>query len=368
MKAVKTTQLAPQEKTMAQRFMDKVIKEFTNGVGEVRLTKFQMRLAQNYFMAIDLALKKAELKRQAKKQNKDPLPVVWANINMEQLARDVVAHARIGLDPAQENHISVSFFKNHALNKYDVVFMPGYRGLELKHTKYGLDVPDIVTVELVYSSDRFKSHKKDVTHNYETYEFEIVNDFDRGEIIGGFYYHMFSKTPEKNRLVVMPLKEILKRKPRWASVEFWGGEKDVWKNGKKTGKKETVEGWYEKMCYKTVCRAAYRAITIDSQKIDNDYLALKQMEDSYTEQEVAEEIAESANKEPIGVDFEVVDGGTVDIKTGEAMSASDNGDSNEGQKEEQPQAMEPAQEEYNPSDAELAEMAAEQAGSGNPGF
>ena len=56
--ATQEQQLAPQEKTVAQRFMNKVIKEFTNGVGEVRLTKFQMRLAQNYFMAIDLALKR----------------------------------------------------------------------------------------------------------------------------------------------------------------------------------------------------------------------------------------------------------------------------------------------------------------------
>ena len=368
MKAVKTTQLAPQEKTVAQRFTDKVIKEFTSGVGEAALTKFQLRLAQNYFMAIDLALKKAELKRQAKKQNKDPLPVVWANINMEQLARDVVAAARIGLDPAQSNHINLAPYKNNAANKYDIGFIPGYRGIELKAIKYGLDIPDTVTVELVYSSDRFKSHKKDVTHNYETYEFEIVNDFDRGDIVGGFYYHMFSKTPEKNRLVVMPLKEILKRKPKYASTEFWGGEKDVWKNGKKTGKKETVEGWFDEMCYKTVCRAAYGSITIDSQKIDNDYLALRQMEDSYTEQKVAEEIAQNANKETINVDFEVVDGQTVNTQSGEVMNAPDNSASNEGQKEEQPQAMEPAQEEYNPSDAELAEMAAEQAGLGNPGF
>jgi len=364
MKAVKNTQLAPQEKTMAQRFTNKVIKEFASGVGEVTLTRFQMRLAQNYFMAIDLALKKAELKRQAKKQNKNPLPVVWANINMEQLARDVVAHARIGLDPAQSNHINLVPYKNNAANKYDIGFIPGYRGVELKAIKYGLDIPDTVTVELVYSSDRFKSHKKDMTHNYETYEFEIVNDFDRGDIVGGFYYHVFSKAPEKNRLVVMSLKEILKRKPKYASAEFWGGEKDEYKNGKKTGKKEVVEGWYDEMCYKTVCRAAYGSITIDSQKIDNDYLALRQMEDSYTEQKVAEEIAENANKETINVDFEVVDGQTVDMQSGEVMNAPDSG-SNEGQKEEQPQAMEPAQEEYNPTDAELEEMAAEQNG---PGF
>jgi len=121
------------------------------------------------------------------------------------------------------------------------------------------------------------------------------------------------------------------------------------------------------MCYKTVCRAAYGSITIDSQKIDNDYLALRQMEDSYTEQKVAEEIAENANKEPINVDFEVVDGQTVDTQSGEVMNAPDNSASNEGQKEEQPQAIEPAQEEYNPTDAELEEMAAE-AGLGDPGF
>jgi len=44
--------------------------------------------------------------RQRKKKYKDPLPVVWENVDMQELARDVVTYARIGLDPSQKNHIN----------------------------------------------------------------------------------------------------------------------------------------------------------------------------------------------------------------------------------------------------------------------
>ena len=363
--AQKETQLKKAEQSLSVRFSDMVVKEFGGTVGAITLTNFQQRLVQNYFMAVDTALRIAEIKRLAKDEKyRDKLPAVWANVNMGLLARNVVAAARIGLDPAQKNHINIVPYKNKHTNKYDVGFVEGYRGLEIKAIKYGLDVPSSVVVEVVYSSDKFVLHKRDANNKIDSYTFEIVNPFDRGDIVGGFYYLAFKDAPEKNRVVAMTFKDIEKRKPKYASTEFWGGEKDEYKNGKKTGKKEVVEGWYEKMCYKTVCRAAYRAITIDSQKIDDDYMRLKQLEDSYTEQEVAEEIAENANKEPINVDFEVVDSQTVDTQSGEVMNTSDSG-SNEGQKEEQPQAIEPAQEEYNPTDAELEEMAAEQNG---PGF
>jgi len=297
-----STDIAKKEGTMSERFTNKVVAEFTSGVGEIALTDFQKRLVQNYFMAIDSALKMAEEKR-AKKSEKyrDPIPVTWANANMEQLARDVVAYARIGLDPAQKNHINMMPFKNNNLKKYDIVFIDGYRGIELKAKKYGLDIPDHVIVELVYSTDKFKSIKKDRNNRYETFEFDVTNDFERGNVVGGFYYHVFSNNPEKNRLVVMPLKDILKRKPDYASPEFWGGEKDVWENGKKTGKKQQVKGWFEEMCWKTVYRAAYNNITIDSQKIDDDYLRLSRMESSLTEAKVALEIAENANGEVIDI-------------------------------------------------------------------
>lgn len=301
-----SNQVAKQEQTQSQRFMNKVVQEFSSNVGAIALTNFQQRLAQNYFVAIDSILKSSEEKRLAKSDKyRDPVPSTWANVNMEKLARDVVSYARVGFDPAQKNHINMIPFKNNKTGKYDIGFIEGYRGIELKATKYGMDVPDNVIVEVVYSTDKFRPIKKDWKNDHEGYEFEIVNPFDRGDIIGGFYYHLYSKNPEKNKLVVMGLKDILKRKPEHASAEFWGGEKDVWKDGKKVGK-ENVEGWFEKMVYKTIYRAAYGDITIDSQKIDDDYLRLKQIEDEYTEAQVVKEVGENANREAIDIEAEVI--------------------------------------------------------------
>ncbi|MEK4351138.1 recombinase RecT [Paenibacillus sp. FSL R5-0475] len=288
-------EIEKKEPTQSERFMTKVISEFGSSVGEVALTNFQKRLAQNYFVALDAILKTTEEKRLKKSEKfRDAVPVTWQHVNMEKLARDVVAMARVGFDPSQPNHINPIPYKNKHTGKYDITFIEGYRGIELKATKYGLEVPDHVTVELVYSSDKFKPIKKDSKNQFEGYEFEIVNAFDRGNIIGGFYYHSFSKVPEKNKLVVMTKKDIEKRKPDHASAEFWGGEKDKWENNKKVGT-ETVEGWYDKMAWKTIYRAAYGDITIDSQKIDDDYLRLKQMESDFAEAEVEEEIRANAN-------------------------------------------------------------------------
>lgn len=293
--------IAKQEATQSERFMQKVTSEFGSSVGEVALTAFQKRLAQNYFIAIDGILRAAEEKRMKKSEKyRDAVPLTWTNVNMEKLARDVVSMARIGFDPAQPNHISPIPFKNNNTGKYDIAFIEGYRGIELKSTKYGLSVPDHVTVELVYSNDRFKPIKRDALHPHESYEFDIVNPFDRGTIIGGFYFHSFSQAPEKNKLVMFTLKDIEKRRPDHASPEFWGGEKDKWENGKKVGK-EKVEGWFDQMCHKTIFRAAYNDITIDSQKIDDDYLRLKQMESDFAEAEVERDVADKANGEIIDV-------------------------------------------------------------------
>lgn len=314
------TDVAKQDIPMSQRFMTKVIAEFTSGVGEIALTNFQKRLAQNYFINIDAALKSAEEKRLKKAEKyRDPLPITWANVNMELLARKVVAYARTGLDPAQKNHINMMPFKDNNGQQYQIVFIDGYRGKELVAKKYGLDKPDNVIVELVYSTDKFKSIKKDQRNQVETYEFEITNDFNRGEIVGGFYYHIYNDHPEKNKLVVMNIQDILKRKPAYASPEFWGGEKDKWEYDEKAGKNkkngtEHVEGWYPEMCYKTVYRAAYGNITIDSQKIDDDYLMMRQNELSLAELKVDQEINENANKEPIDIELTIVDKPEADSK------------------------------------------------------
>lgn len=305
---VKDTHVATIEESLSTRFMKKVQAEFTDGVGKVALTNFQKRLAQNYFIAIDAALKKAEERRLKKsEQYRDKVAITWHNINMEQLARNVVAAARIGLDPALSNHVAMTPFKNNTLGKYDIVFIDGYRGVELKAIKYGLSVPDSVVVELVYSTDTFKPIKKDINHEVETYEFTVNNPFDRGEIVGGFYYHVYRDNPGKNKLVFWKLDEILKRKPEYAAPEFWGGEKDEYKNGQKTGKKIKVEGWFKEMCWKTIYRAAYSDITIDSQKIDDDYLKLKHLEQTYDDALVDQEVSEKANAEYIDIEATVSD-------------------------------------------------------------
>ena len=305
------------EGTMSERFMTKVIAEFGSGVGEVALTTFQKRLVQNYFMVIDDVLKKAEAKREAKPDGdkwKDPVPVVWRNVNMESLARSVVACARIGLDPMEKNHINMIPYKNNSTGKYDINTMLGYRGLELKAFKYALDFPD-VTVELVYTKDHFKSIKKSATNNVESFEFHINDDFDRGELRGGFYYHSYKATPQKNKLVVFTKADIDKRKPKYAAQEFWGT-------------------WYEEMAKKTISRAAYGAITIDSQKIDDDYVRLLQGENIGSAFDA--EYAAEANLIPLQAEEE---GGhpdetseVIDAETGEVTG----GDTEPGPQEGQP--------------------------------
>lgn len=301
MSTEKQNAVAKKEQTSSERFMQKVVAEFGTNVGEVALTQFQKRLAQNYFMALDSVLRDAEEKRLKRlEKNRDPVPVTWANVNMEKLAQDVVALARVGFDPAQPNHINPIPFKNGKTHKYDITFIEGYRGIELKATKYGLDTPDKIIVELVYSNDKFTPLKKDAHNPIESYTFNIENPFNRGEIVGGFYYHLYVNMPEKNKLVLFSKADIVKRRPDRASPEFWGGEKDKWDKGQKVGT-ETVAGWFEKMCWKTIFRAAYSDIAIDSQKIDDDYLRLMRLESEFAEAEVNEEISQNANRKVIDI-------------------------------------------------------------------
>ncbi|GAA4338721.1 hypothetical protein GCM10023149_48880 [Mucilaginibacter gynuensis] len=303
--AVQTTTTAAVQKpaqSQSERFTNAVMKEFGSNAGALELTSFQRKLIQNYFIKLDGALKDAEIKRMAKREEKrDLLAYTWENINMPKLAVDVVAFSAVGLDPAQPNHINVIPYKNNNTNKYDVTFIMGYRGMQLKAMKYGFEIPDDVIVELVYTKDVFKSIKKSWNNRIENYEFQIVDDFDRGEVKGGFYYHAFHDSPEKNRLEVFTLKDIEKRKPKYAAAEFWGGEKDVWKNGEVVGK-EKVEGWYEEMCYKTIFRAAYNDITIDSEKIDEHFVRMMQTENDTVSTKVQNEIAQNANKTELSFD------------------------------------------------------------------
>lgn len=289
--------------TPSERFINVVMSNFATNAGEITISSFQKKLIQNYFIKIDMVLKAAEIKRMTKKpEYREALAYTWENVNLQKLAIDVISYSAVGLDPTQPNHLNPIPFKNNATNLYDITFIQGYKGIEIKAKKYGLKIPDDVVVELVYANDKFIPYKKDATNKSDNYVFEIVTPFERGEIIGGFYYHQYFNEDKSNKLEIFTKKDIDKRKPVNASAEFWGGVKDNWVDGKRQGTIET-EGWYEEMAYKTIYRAAYNSITIDSEKIDQHYLEVMERERENFNVKLINEMSENANR-PTDIGFE----------------------------------------------------------------
>lgn len=291
----------PEQANASERFTTKVLAEFNGNVaGALQITDYQRTLIQGYFIGIDRCLQMQEENRIRKNaNNKDPkfnndLPITWNNVNLKDLALDVVHYARMGLDMMQKNHISPIPFKNNKTNQYDITLMPGYAGIEYIAKKYALDPPIAVTIELVYSTDTFKPIKKSRDNKVESYIFEINNPFDRGEIVGGFGYIEYDD-PTKNKLIIMTKADIEKRKPQYAAAEFWGGTKKVWENGKQV--EVETEGWYAEMCEKTIKREVYsdKHILRDPKKIDDDYQYMKMREARIAEMQAQDEIDGNAN-------------------------------------------------------------------------
>ena len=167
-----------------------------------------------------------------------------------------------------------------------------------------------IKVELVHENDVFQPTYK---NNIEGYEFKITNPFSRGNVIGGFGYIRYENEVH-NKLVIMSVEELLKRKPSTASAEFWGGQKDKWEDGKKVGT-EQVEGWTNEMLYKTMVRATCKKVTVDPKKINDSYIYVMDTSDNYymeqQEEKVQEEIDENANNS------------LIDIETGEIQDTVD---------------------------------------------
>lgn len=292
----------------SEAFTNKVLREFgSNVAGNIQVTDYQRQLIQGYFIATDRALKMAEEKRVSKNENNkdhkwDNLdPINWNTVDLNALALDVVHYARMGLDMMQDNHLSAIPFKDNnrtartGTKLYTVNLMPGYNGIQYIAEKYALDKPVAVTIELVYSSDTFRPLKRNRDRRIESYEFEINDAFNRGDVVGGFGYIEYEE-PTKNKLIIMTLKDILKRKPEKASGEFWGGKKNVWENGKKV--EVETDGWFEEMCLKTVKREVYSAKNMprDPKKIDDAYEYMRMQEIRMAQMEAQAIIDEQANK------------------------------------------------------------------------
>ena len=289
-------------------FMNTVMRAFNTGNFEIKPTQKQQELVQAYFIEIDKMLNETEIKRvQKNANNTDPkynndLPYIWSNVNLKQLALDVMRYSKMGLDIQQKNMIHAIPYKDNANQKYNINLMRGYNGIRYIAEKYALDKPKNVICELVYETDTFRIVKKDAVHDHEGYEFQINNPFDRGKILGGFGYYEYHD-PAKNRLVFMTLKDIEKRKPDKASGEFWGGKKTVYEKGHRVT--VDTDGWYEEMCLKTLKRYVYSEanIPIDPAKIDENYEYIKKREMDQYKEEVNGEIKKNANQQVVDADF-----------------------------------------------------------------
>ena len=316
---------------MSERFTNTVLKEFGGSVaGAMQVTDYQRTLIQGYFIVIDRALKAAEEERIRKNENNkdhkydNDLPVTWNTVNLNDLALDLVHYARMGLDMTQDNMLFPIPYKNNKRNNYDVTLMEGYNGIRYIAEKYAVEVPTAVTIEVVYSTDTFKPIKKGGNNRVENYEFEITSPFDRGEIVGGFAYLEF-EDPTKNELIIMSMKDIEKRKPKYASANFWGGKAKVWENGKQI--ETEVEGWKDEMVRKTIIREAFSAkhLPRDPKKVDDSYQYMKMREARYAEIEAQAEISASANATLIDTKPETpalaAPTETVNTETGEVIDA-----------------------------------------------
>lgn len=316
-------QLQEKKPTASERFTNMVVNEFEGNIGQLNLNDYQKQLIRNYFIGIDNALKTAETSRSYSKKRANEPPVIWENVNMNKLAIDVVQNAKLGLDMSIQNHLHVVPFKNGKTNKYDLTLMPGYEGMKYIAANFALYKVADIKVELVHENDVFQPVYK---NNVEGYEFKITNPFSRGNVIGGFGYIRYENEIH-NKLVVMSIEELLKRKPSTASAEFWGGQKDKWEDGKKVGT-EKVEGWTDEMLYKTMVRATCKKVTVDPKKVNNSYIYVMESSENYyidnQEDKVQEEIDENANKDLIDIQedtapvIDIEDASTNDNKISEA--------------------------------------------------
>ena len=292
----------------SQHFANRVLKEFGDTSGQVQATPAQRRLIQGYFIGIDQALKTAEEYREKKNKNNydhsydELLPYTWENVDISpKMAQNLMHYAKLGLDMTLPNQLSPVFFKDNKKGKYVCAFIPGYEGRRIVAQKYAL-LPFLnVIAELVYSTDEFIPHKKDKNTPFDCYEFNIKNPFNRGEVVGAFGY-VVREDERQNELFFLTKDQIDKRKPEKASANFWGGETTVWENKKKVTK--VIDGWYEEMALKTMKNYVYKHITIDPQKVDDNYAGYLSAESDVNEARMTAEVEKNANSTVIDIEAE----------------------------------------------------------------
>lgn len=270
--------------TGSERFLNNIQKQFAAEAGNtVAFSAYEKGLAQHLFLKLDSVLKDFEAKR-IKDGKTNQTPYTWENIEMRKLSLDAVHTVQLGLDALIANHVHPVPYFNGKSRKYDVDLRVGYVGKAYYRMEAAVEKPKDVVIELVYSTDHFKPIKKSYSNNIESYEFEIKNPFDRGEIIGGFGYLSY-EDPDKNKLIIVSEADFQKSQKAAQSDKFWS--------------KHPAE-----MRFKTLVHRVTEKLQIDPKKVNASYL---HMENKDAEESVKREVNENANKEVIDIDYEYTD-------------------------------------------------------------
>lgn len=216
-----------------------------------------MSLAKNFFIAIDNAIKKSEedrLSNDWKKKNNPPFR--WSGINFDDVLQSSIAYSNIGIDPLSDDMISFVFFKNKTASGYNITFVEGVSCMEILARRYGVNCPENIKVEVVYSTDIYKAIKKDINNPKDDCIHEITNAFDRGEIVGGYSLSQF-KNPAHDQLRPMSLKDINKRTKE--TTDFF-------------------KKWPDEMCIKTLKKNAWSKVVLNTVDLAEYYAAKKEPE------------------------------------------------------------------------------------------
>lgn len=249
------TALEPRKATPAERFTTNVTTMFEAEAGTpVAFTDYERRLAQHLFIRIDASLKEAESKR----TDKTKPPIIWQNVNMSKLAIDAVNRVQLGLDALLPATVYPIAYLNGKTNQYDLDLRIGYRGEDYYRREVAVDPPVDIRYELVYSTDKFTPIMRSGKHAQEDYEFEITSPFNRGDVVGGFAYLIYSD-PTRNKIIVVGKDKFDKSKATAKAGDFWAK-------------------YYEEMCYKTLVHRATAHLMPDPKKVNAAYVAVEEQE------------------------------------------------------------------------------------------
>lgn len=277
------TQTTTVATTASVRFVAQVQRQFTAEIGNpLAFTEYEKTLAQHLFLKIDSTFKELE----AKRTDVNKPAVSWENVNMQKLALDSVHRVNLGLDALITGHIYPIPYLNSKTKKYDVDLRIGYVGKDYYCRQNAVEMPVDVRYELVYSTDTFKPVMKSFKNPIESYEFEITNPFDRGNIVGGFGYIMY-QDPKKNKLVIVTDKDFKKSENSAMSKDFWGKHPN-------------------EMRYKTLVNRVTSKLSLDPKSVNAASYAYVEQQENDAEGRAAETIQANANKDIIDIESEEI--------------------------------------------------------------